>query len=92
MLLEILIKKIKTIELKTHMKGLPGGPALFFTRNDAMRMICTPEFSVKSSSLASCRGHAPFISASSNSYKHAVVDGNELLVVEKTMKSYLRRI
>lgn len=28
----VTIRKIKTIELKTHMEGLSGGPALFFLR------------------------------------------------------------
>lgn len=63
----------------------------FFTRNYEMRMICTPEFSVKSSSIASCRGNAPFISASSNSYKHAIVDGNELLVVGKNNEELFKK-
>lgn len=47
--------------------------------------------SVKSSSLASYIGNAPFISASSNSYKHAVVVGNDLLVMGKNNEELFKR-
>lgn len=51
---------------------------MFFTRNDTMRMICTPDFSVKYSSPVSNRNENPssFISASFHSDKHVVIASN----------------
>lgn len=84
----VTLKKIKTIILKTHMKALSCGPEMVFTRNDTMRMICTPDFSVKYSSTVSNRNQlqyvcsspvssdenpSSFISASFHSDKHAVI-------------------
>lgn len=57
----VTLKKVKTIELKTEMKALSCGPEMFFTKNNDMRMICTPDFSVKYSSLLPYRTIPPFI-------------------------------
>ncbi|XP_052680659.1 uncharacterized protein LOC128161417 [Crassostrea angulata] len=85
------LKKIKTIELKGCMKALSCGPEMFFTRNDKMRMICTPDFSVKYSSPGSSGGNPPFISASFHSDKHAVIVGNDLLVVDKNNEELFKK-
>lgn len=85
------LKKIKTIELKGCMKALSCGAEMFFTRNDKMRMICTPDFSVKYSSPGSSGGNPPFISASFHSDKHAVIVGNDLLVVDKNNEELFKK-
>lgn len=56
---------------------------MFFTKNNEMRMICTPDFSVKYSSLVPYRIVLPFISASFHSDLHAVIEDNDLIILGK---------
>ncbi|XP_052680661.1 uncharacterized protein LOC128161419 [Crassostrea angulata] len=87
----VTLRKIKTIELKTQMKALSCGPEMFFTKNNEMRMICTPDFSVKYNSPVPCRLNPPFISASFHSDLHAVIVGNDLLVVDRNNEKLFKK-
>ncbi|XP_065937597.1 E3 ubiquitin-protein ligase TRIM33-like [Magallana gigas] len=89
----VTLRKIKTIELKTHMymKALSCGPEMFFTRNDSMKMICTPDFSVKYISPLQFCGTPPFISASFHSDKHAVIVDNDLLVLDRNNEKLFKK-
>lgn len=73
------------------MKALSCGPEMFFTRNDSMKMICTPDFSVKYISPLQFCGTPPFISASFHSDKHAVIVDNDLLVLDRNNEELFKK-
>lgn len=64
---------------------------MFFTKNNEMRMICTPDFSVKYSSLVPYRIVLPFISASFHSDLHAVIEDNDLIILGKNDEQLFKK-
>lgn len=75
------LKKIKTLELKTHIKALSSGT----------EMICTPYISVKYSSPAPNSILLLFILVSFHTHQHAFIVGNNLLVLGKNNEELFQK-
>lgn len=85
------LKKIKTLELKTHIKAFSSETEMFFTRNNETRMISTPYISVKYSSPAPNSILLLFILTSFHSHQHAIIVDNNLLVLGKNNEELFKK-
>lgn len=85
------LKKIKTLELKTHIKAFSSETEMFFTRNNETRMICIPYISVKYSSPTPNSILLLFILTSFHSHQHAIIVGNNLLVLGKNNEELFQK-
>lgn len=88
----VIIKKMETIQLKTHMTAISRGSTLIFSCSDTKKMICTSDFSVKHISNCSKFGDRPFISASFHSDQHAIIRGGGVVVVDQDNKNVFTKV
>lgn len=88
----VILKKMETIQLKTHMKAISRGSRFIFSGSDSERMICASDFSVKHNSYSPKAGNEPFISASFHSNHHAIIIDNEVVVADQDNKDVLKKV
>lgn len=81
------LKKIKTLELKTHIKALSSGTEMFFARNNETR----PYISVKYSSPAPNSILLLFMLTSFHSHQHAIIVDKNLLVLGKNNEELFKK-